>query len=183
MKIKEIKNLEESLYKFDEDGRCIIDVVVNDEDSILSSFSGNDPTISNEFSEYIENKTTIKHIKNQLTINIICDTIDEKEEVLYREAIKNNYILKYLESRKEMIRDFIIAGAMLLVGILVLILAVILELNGKNNIILEIYDIIAWVFVWEATDIVFFKRTITNLKRKKYYCLMNAKVNYKKKTQ
>ena len=82
-----------------------------------------------------------------------------------------------------MIRDFIIAGVMLLVGILVLILAVILELNGKNNIILEIYDIIAWVFVWEATDIVFFKRTITNLKRKKYYCLMNAKVNYKKKTQ
>ena len=176
------KELEKNLYKYDENGRCIIDVVINDEDSIMSPFSGCYPTVSGEFSEFIESRITRHHIKHQATINIISDEIDDEEKKLYSQAIKNNYFEKYIDCRKEMIRDFIISGIMLLIGAVVLTVALIMDSLNRNLLLLEIYDIVAWVFIWEAVDVVFFKRTLTNLHRKKYYCLMNANITFQNKT-
>ena len=76
-------------YKRDNENRIVIDMTVKDDSDFLSVFSQSDtPVISSEVAEFIENSTDSILPKEQLTLRIHSDCIDDNEKVLYRESIK-----------------------------------------------------------------------------------------------
>jgi hypothetical protein len=162
----------------DENGKRYIPVSVRVEESILSPFSpkGN-PTISSEFAEFLDSQYTEMKANDQLHIDIECDTIDDEERVLYEGAIRSYYRAEEVKKTKEIIRNNFIALIMLIIGIVVIAVSVFFYVFS-HNIVGEIIDIVAWVFVWEAVDLFFFRSPILIRERLKCKHFIDAEITY-----
>ncbi len=162
----------------DGEGNRYIPVSVRDEDSILSPFSpkGN-PTISSEFAEFLDSQYSEMGKNEKLHIDIECDTIDEQEQVLYDGAIRAYYKAEESRRRKELIRNNIIALCMVVLGALVLAISVVFYVFS-HEIVGEIIDIVAWVFVWEAVDLFFLRGPVLMRECNKCRHFADADITY-----
>jgi hypothetical protein len=164
--------------KVDENGNRYIPVTVRDENSILSTFSPKgSPTISGEFAEFLDSQYTEMSRKEKLRIDIDCDTIDDEEKVLYAGAIRSYYSAEKLRKRNELVRDNVVSLIMLIIGVLVLTASVLLRVF-QNEIVGEVIDIIAWVFVWESVDLFFIHRHSLLKECIKCEHFINAEITY-----
>ena len=116
--------------------------------------------------------------KEQLTLKIHSDCIDENEKKLYTVAIKEYYSEKYLANKRELKRNNLIVLLLTIAGILTLSLRIILEYTTKSLIWTEIIDIAAWVFLWEAVDIAVFGNKALRFKNKHYLSYMSMNIEY-----
>ena len=141
-------------YQRDDENRVIVNMTVKDDSDFLSVFSQSDtPVISSEVAEFIENSTDSILPKEQLTLRIHSDCIDDNEKVLYRESIKEYYAEKRVAIARELKRNNIVSLLLTLTGVLILVLEMIFEYKLSSLIWSEVIDIAAWVFLWEAVDI------------------------------
>lgn len=171
------KELSKNRVEYDTDGRIIIDMTVKDDSNFLSAFSASDtPMISSEVAEFIENSTHSLPPRQQLTLRIHSDCIDDNEKKDYQAGIKKYFAEKYIASKKESRFNFIAITLLAIAGIITLVLAFRID----NHIWSEVIDIAAWVFLWEAVDIGAFKNREISLKRKRYLTYMTMKVEYHK---
>jgi hypothetical protein len=155
----------------------IINMTVNDDSSFLSEFSVNDtPVINRELAELIENSTPSIRKKETLTLKIKSGCIDEEEKKLYSRAIKQYYTERYMGGKIELMRDYIIAGILAVVGMLVLILAFFVE--DHSTIWSEVIDIVAWVFIWEAVYIAFLETRRQKQSNRKYIAYVSMNIEY-----
>jgi hypothetical protein len=162
----------------DENGKRYIPVSVRVEDSILSPFSPKGhPTISGEFAEFLDSQYTEMKRNEKLHIDIECDTIDDDERLLYEGAIRSYYKAQEKRKTNEIVRNNIIALIMLIIGALVLTLSVMFYVFS-HEIIGEIIDIVAWVFVWESVDLFFIHRSILLRERAKCKYFIEAEITY-----
>ena len=153
-------------------------MVVNDDSHFLSVFSVHDtPVITNDVAEFIEASTPTIKPKNSLTLKIKSNCIDETEKVLYKRAIKEYYTEKYIASGQELARNRTVTVLLALVGILALALALLLEYL-TSPVWVEVIDIVAWVFLWEATYIYFFESRKLKYTRRKYVSYVAMKVEF-----
>ena len=65
---------------------------------------------------------------------------------------------------------------MFMIGVIILGLAVVVKSIKLNTIFIEVFQIIAWVFVWDSVDIFVFKRNRLKELRNKYAVLKNVNV-------
>ena len=65
---------------------------------------------------------------------------------------------------------------MFMIGFIILGLAVVVKSIKLNTIFIEVFQIIAWVFVWDSVDIFVFKRNRLKELRNKYAVLKNVNV-------
>ena len=153
---------------------------VSDDSHFLSEFSdGATPVISDEVAEFIEASTQAIKPQAGLTLKVTSDCIDDTEKVLYCRAIKKYYTDKYISSGRELAKNRTIALLLALAGILVLLFALFLEYH-VSLIWLEVIDIVAWVFLWEATDIYFLASRKLKHDRKKYIAYVAMDVVFEK---
>ena len=68
---------------------------------------------------------------------------------------------------------------MLFIGACFFALAIIMEHLQMQSVLLNVTDVVAWVFVWEAVDIYALQRTTLKINRKRALNLMNAKISFK----
>ncbi len=179
MKTKSLTDIKKEFSPLlDENGKRYIPVSVRVEDSILSPFSpkGN-PTISSEFAEFLNVQYTEMKEKDQLHIDIECDTIDDEERILYEGAIRSYYKAEETRKEKELIRNNIIALIMLVIGIIVLTVSVLFYVFS-HEIVGEIIDIVAWVFVWESVDLFFLHAPVLIRERQKCKHFIEAEITY-----
>lgn len=162
----------------DENGKNLINININDNSNILSSFSNNKPLISNDLSEYINKETTSINLKKGLHINIKSKEINENKKTLYRQAIINFYENDLINSYRKNKRMNIISLIFLILGIIVLSISLIVSNNNNHILASQIYDIIAWVFVWEATDIFFLQKPEINYKAKRAFEIINSEITF-----
>ncbi len=162
----------------DDNGKRYIPVSIRVEDSILSPFSpkGN-PTISSEFAEFLDSQYTEMTANDQLHIDIECDTIDDDEKILYEGAIRSYYKAAETRKTKELFRNNIIALIMVIIGIVVLTVSVLFYVFS-HEIVGEIIDIVAWVFVWEAVDLFFLRSPTLIRERMKCRHFIEAEITY-----
>lgn len=184
MEHKSLKMLKQDFEPLlDEKGCRYIPVSVREEGSILSPFSpkGN-PTISGEFAEFLDSQYTEMKKSELLHIDIECDTIDNEEKSLYTEAIRTYYKAEEKRKKREVARNNIVAIIMLAIGIVFLAVSVLFYVFS-HEIIGEVIDIVAWVFVWESVDIFFIRRP--QLLREKAKCkhFINAEITYSYTTE
>ncbi len=174
-----MKNLISDKYRRDEDGRIIINMHVKDDTDFLSIFSVTDtPVISNDVADFIENGTMNILPKEPLTLRVKSDCIDDNEKKVYNKAIKEYYSEKAKINKIELKKYNRIALILALIGVFILAFAIFLEYQKGSVLWAEVIDIAAWVLLWEAVDIKFFKTMELNVKRKRYKSLLDMKIEY-----
>ena len=181
---KEIKKevllqMKKRAYQKGADGRAVIHMNVNNDDGFLSEFSVSEtPVISSSVAEFIENSTRSIPPKEELTLMIHSDCIDDGEKQVYGSAIKEYYLQRYIETEEELKRNRLIVFLLGLAGVLVLAAGIIFDYQVGNLIWSEVIDIVAWVLLWEATDIGLLGSRGLRQKKKRYLSYLSMNVEY-----
>lgn len=71
---------------------------------------------------------------------------------------------------------------MLLVGVVALAVVLTLSLLKRVEILVEVLDIFAWVFLWEAVDLFFLEGGVLRMKQRRFLRFIDAKVEFLPKT-
>jgi len=164
---------------FDENDRVVLSMHVKNDDGFLSEFSSkNTPVISSSVAEFLEESAYGVPLKNGITLNIESNCIDENEKIEYEKAIREYYSEKYVSNEKELKKHHAISYFLIVLGVFILALAIYFNVKFGFLICSEIMDIVAWVFLWEATDILCFKSKELRDKRKKYLAFLSMEINF-----
>ena len=178
MKYKTLKQELIDIDERDENNRRIIRMNVTDDSNFLSPLSvrGN-PLIDSETAEFLN--LNIKHNLKDSGVKLIISSnaIDETEKVIYKTAIKNYYRYEYKTTWKELRRNLFCSIIMLLFSACIFALAIILEnTTNASAVILNMIDVFAWVFTWEAVDIFFLQRPKLHKEQQRNFAAMNAEI-------
>ncbi len=165
---------------YDGEGREVIDMHVSCDDDFLSPYTvGDKPYISGELAEFLDEAVKPLDLSRGLHIEISGKTIDGDERPVYREAFKNYYCRRIADVSAKLRRNLIAAVVMLIIAAAVLSVYVTMEVLGYNYVILELVDIVAWVFMWEAADKFFFERGVLRRDYARDCALYGAVITYK----
>lgn len=163
----------------DEDGRAIINLTIYDDEEFLSSFStDNEEVISEEVATYIENSASPINPIDPISITISSNKIGESKKERYTKAISNYYFNKLCDLYRELRHNTIISLLLALAGILVLVVQFLVAKVYDQAVLLEIINIVAWVFLWEACDQFFIERRKLRLKVYRYINITNCKLKF-----
>ena len=182
--IKEFKKGIEDLtakreYKRDSQHRILIEMTVRDDSDFLSVFSASEiPVISSDVAEFIEISTHSLPPQEPLTLRIHSDCIDDEEKVLYRKAIHEHYIEKFIAVERELKRNRWIAFGLFCAGVAALVFGLYFEYHYGALIWSEVIDIVAWVFLWEAVDISAFQNRAYRTQEMHYLSYLSMNVEY-----
>ena len=152
---------------------------VKDDSDFLSVFSTTEtPVISGQVAEFLDNATKTIHPDKPLSLKIKGDCIDENERIVYKKAIKEYYSQELTSVNSEIKVLNRIAMLLMFFGVIILGIAVFLELKFNSIIWSEVVDIVAWVLLWEAVDIKFFRTRDLAIKRKKVTSFISMPITY-----
>lgn len=150
----------ETRPEYDENGIRVINLNVSDDDGFLSPYSyGGKPLISMEVAEFLNQSLKHLKIKEQVRFVVRGNTIDENEKKIYEQAIKYYYSQDVSETKSQLKHNAVLSAVMLLIGAIVFSVAITLTSLGVQTLVLDILDVVAWVFVWEAVDLFVLQRT------------------------
>lgn len=177
--IEKLKRQEKKAPIRDEQGRCIINMCVKNDDDFLSPFSATDtPVISPEVAEFVENSTCLSAPGEQFVLRIKSDCIDDAEKELYQTAIREYYTQKYIANDRELRHRRRLAWAMGAVGVLILALAIFWEYRFSSLVWAEFIDIVAWVFIWEAVYAEQFDNRKRRLQKRSYLSYLSMEIQF-----
>jgi hypothetical protein len=183
-RIKQVKKLSKEACDInrlnrDENDRLIVNLSIKNDDGFLSPYSlKGEPQLASETAEFLQH--SIKNTKHtdDISFHVHSSVIDANEEVEYRKAIKCYYAHEITETKTKMRRNAMSSALMILLGILVFALRIIFSSVFPNEIFLSVLDVVAWVFVWEATDLFFFKRTELRQELLQYLKIYTADIKF-----
>ncbi|MEG1751639.1 MAG: hypothetical protein RR140_01245 [Clostridia bacterium] len=181
--IKRIKSMNKQIgdvhEEYDENGMLIVKLNLRDEDNFLSPFSyGSIPILDSNIEQYLNSCVRPAKCKQNIHLKIYSYTIDESEKKIYEQAIRNTFKQSYVSEKQHMQKSLIASLIMLFVSLSFLSLMFLFDYFKLNSIFIELIDIIAWVFMWEAVDIFFFKRHVINWSQQKNIGFYNAKISF-----
>ncbi|MBE6609338.1 MAG: hypothetical protein E7634_01575 [Ruminococcaceae bacterium] len=173
------RSLSERKLQRDEEKRAVINMTVKNDDGFLSQYSEDrTPMISEDVSTFIENSVSGLVPSESLTLRIHSDCIDDEEKAEYKNAIKEYYTKRYVSDKRELRRNTLIALLLAAAGIIALFAAIIVEIQTDSPIWTEVVDIIAWVLIWEAVDIMVFRNRELRVNCLRYLAFISMKVEY-----
>lgn len=174
---KEIKEL--SLKQKEERGN-VLEICVADDSAFLSPYSPDGaPLIGGETIDFIEHNVKNLALNEQIEVVIKSNCISESEKPVYENAIKNYYRAEFSEAVKGLRRNTVFTVCMTVIAALIFAFAIVLDKFGVDSVILNMIDVVAWVFMWEAADVFVFRRGELKLSRLKSYGLARAKIVFK----
>ena len=157
----------------------IINLEIKNDDEFLDKFSKKDyPLVNNDIANYIEKIITSLKFTEKFTLNIHSDCIDENEKIIYDKAIKNFYADKFIYENRKLKKQIKLALILGLIGIAILLLAIFLEYSENSILWMRVFDIVAWVFIWESVDILAFKCSNIRHMQIRYLNLIDKVINY-----
>lgn len=138
---------------------AVINMTVLNDDNFLSPYSETDkPVISEEVASFLDNAASARSPKQKLAVKIFGDCIDDEERVKYGVAMKNYFRHKWDSVIRELRRNAVISALFFLVGVAGLAFMILCDHLQVKAIWVEVIDIFAWVFLWEAVDQFFIER-------------------------
>lgn len=174
---KEIKDL--SQERKEKLGGNVLEICVADDGEFLSPYSPNGaPLISGETAEFIDHNVKRLNPSEKIEVLIKSDCISENEQPVYQDAIKNYYHAEFLQAASGLKRNTVLTVCMTITAALIFALAVVLDKFGVDSVILNMIDVVAWVFMWEAADIFFFRRSELKLKRLISFNIIRSKITF-----
>ncbi len=167
--------------KQDEDGNYIINATIYDDSNFLSPYtSDNEEMISEETATFLEQSSKIVPPKANLHIKIYSNEIDDREQEVYKKAIKKYYLHQIIDINRKLVFNSLISAIFTIVGLATFLILLLLESKIPSDVIYEVFSIFGWVFLWEAVDQIFIERYYLNRQRYRYYNLYFTKITYEK---
>ena len=134
----------------------IINININSASDIISPYSeDNKVVINSEFATFLDNSVKDVSPKNDLSIAISAKNCNID---LVSTAIKNYYYNECIDTERKLKRNLVASIITLIIGLIALSSTIILNAVNTPIIIGSSLDIFAWVFMWEAIDLFFFRR-------------------------
>lgn len=173
-------------YETTESGDRLIRLHVNDVDYFLSPLSVDGvPCISDDtaflLNYYLKNMSADSDEK--LFFEITGNSLSPGEKKLYTKAIKNYYREEFLDIQEQLKQNRKKSLLMTVLGILLIALRIAVPLFFSLRLdYFEPVNVVAWVFLWEAVELLIFKRPklremqIRNLK------ILEANIQFKEQT-
>ena len=181
-KFKEIKRRLDTNYKekytYDKDGRTIVKMNIKKDGEFLSNFNyEGDNNLSDEAENFFINSTVKLKRDDKIRYEIYYDELSEKEIDIYTKAIRANFISKYYQNKLKLKKMGIISLILAIAGITILTVMVsLMMLNIVDQIIGEVIDIVAWVFLWEAVDLWFLTRGNIKIRSLNYIKIIESDI-------
>lgn len=170
--------------EYDAEGREIIKIKVLNDDNFVSPYSHEDGVvISADVASFLDDQVKPKTLKTGLHVIVESDTIDSDEEELYRTAIKNYYGGRVIDLDRRMRTNALAAIMMTLIAVLIFSLYIILDVLSVGYVLLQLIDIAAWVFTWEAVDLFFLERSVLRYEQTRDIGLFSAAITFDKLTK
>lgn len=171
--------LRHQTHERDENGRIILNMNVKDDSDFLSVFSvSNTPVISLDVAQFIETITYSVLPKEQLLLRIYSDCINDSEKEDYKNAIKEYYKEHYKLNKQELKRNAIISSILALIGIVILAIAFFIKNKTGSEFWMEVVNVIAWVFIWEAVHVSAFKNRGLKIATLRYHSYMEMDIEF-----
>lgn len=182
--IKEMRRLSREIHSRkssgkDREGNYVINIGVSDGDTFLSPYSiDGEPLISAETAAFMEH--SVKHLRPDAPLHFVIrgKTIDETEKPKYDRAIRDYYRSEFIENARDIRKNTVQSIIMTLTAAFIFATAVVLDRHGTNAVILNMIDVVAWVFMWEAADIYFFQRSLLKLHRRRALSMIEAVITF-----
>ena len=161
------------------DSRGKLFMRVKETDGFLSVYSNrSEEIISGEAADFIDNAVKSKYLKNGLRIIIESNTVDKETQKIYKNAIKNYYKNRVMDTERKMRENSLTALIMTILAVVVFCIYIGLEYLKTGFIILAITDIAAWVFAWEAVDLFFIERRALKDEKVRDTSIYNAEIEF-----
>lgn len=161
----------------DEDGKRVININVSDDSDFLSPYSTDGkPLISGEVADFLNHSVKRLKVGEDARFVVQSSVIDDNEKIVYKRAIENYYLTEAAETKSQLKRNAWLSLIMFLIGALIFSVAIILEHAGIQLLWLDILDVAAWVFVWEAVDLFMLQRPALKSQLLKYYKIISADI-------
>ena len=156
-------------------------MTVLDDSSFLSPYSETStPVISGEVAEFLENGANAARPNDRLELNVYSNCIDSDKQAQYDSAIRNYFTLKLSAEHRDLRRNNVVSLVFAIIGILGLTFMIICDqLLNMQQIWVEVIDIFAWVFLWEAVDQFFIERRKLIFNRKRLQAFTEMPITFK----
>ncbi|MCD8040932.1 MAG: hypothetical protein LUF82_05385 [Clostridia bacterium] len=165
-------------FRRDEDGRAVVELCVRDDSDFLSPYStSSNSVINGEVAEFID--TSVRPLKadEHVRLEIHSNEITADEQKIYTAAIHSYYAEQYKSNATERKRLIILAIVMAVIGVVALAAAIALLAYGQE-IVGDVVEIIAWVFLWETVDILCFQLSLLRAKQMRCLALADCPIDY-----
>lgn len=168
----------------DEKGRALIEIEIKDKSEVLSPFyAQNKETINNEFANFLDNFTKSFPPSQGLHLSINCPEVKPEDEEVFSRAVKNYYLNSTIEAERKISNNTKLLLVMILLSIISLTALFLVHYFDVFWLIEEVFDIIAWVFVWEAVDIFAFQRSLLRYEKQRNLSLYNSFISFDNKNK
>ena len=153
---------------------AIINININKTEDIISPYAENNKEVINsEFANFLDNSVKDVSPKHDLTLKISAANCDLDK---ISSAIKNYYFNEFMDSQRKLKHNLIFSICTLIIGLLSLALTFVLNTFNTPLIVGGAVDIFAWVFVWEAIDLFFFRRAELKYQQYRQINFINATI-------
>ena len=150
-----------------------------DKSEVLSPFFYDEKEVINvEFAGMLDNIISSVPFKKKVHLSLACEGIVEEEKQRYSRAIKNYYENKMRDTQNRLKNN---RNMIIITMILALISLTGLFLVNYFNapwMLVEVVDVIVWVFVWEVVDLTAFQRMLIKYEYNRARCLYQSKITY-----
>lgn len=176
-KLNNSKLVDDEFYKSDANGRGIIDVGAENYEDIFSYYDLNNTNVlDSEFEEFLNAKADAIPLTQEIALHFhVKGATEEKCEEIDK-AIKDNYKRKLKAINRKLRRNAMFSLYMLLLAVIAFAVYIPLAMFEVHFAIVEVFDIVAWVFVWEAVDNHFLSRRNLQQERLKKYRFIRADI-------
>ena len=129
-------------------------------------------------------------VEKPLSIDFYVEEKDAKFDKLLAKEVKNHYLFKFSETKKQKSDVVKKSWNLLLAGIFFVIVYILMSYFSKNSdnmsrnaslwlsIFSEVIDIVYWVFIWEAVDKFFFEQREVQRQLFRLTQLATADINF-----
>ena len=182
---KRIKEIREHIRKdeieYDEEGRAVVKINITDAESLLSVYNDHGKeVISAETAHFINNVTKPLSPREDIHLKISCENYTEDKEQEYKDAIKNYYINEFAHRDIQLHRHLMISCVLFVVSILCFSFLYLMSRVNTPDVLYMLFDVISWVFAWEAIDQFFLQRYFLKVKQHKGLQIIYARISFRK---
>lgn len=174
-----VKNIKEKEFMIDGEGNSVVNVSVEEDDDFLSPYGDSENlVISEEMAGYLKNATNGIPVKDDLHFKIKCSDVNKHNENKFRKAIHNYYTNQFVEVERKLKSNAFSVLATFILALIFLAVWAVLDHFKMVEVVTLIIEIVAWVFMWEAVDLLFFQRAQLRHKKHRILQLISAKVSF-----
>ena len=170
----EVLEMEKAEADAEAEKNSSISVFLHNAGDALSPFCDVDsPIINSDMSDYLDNMAEQLPLDRDITIKIN----GEADKDTVKRAIKNYYNNRFVNAKREYRKNGILSVVFTVLAVLILTAAVIIEAFMESQpVLIEMIDIVGWVFIWEAADMFFLQRGVLRINQIRCLNFIRAKV-------